>query len=146
MARYRSISSATFGDSRTSFAAAPRGYLSEHLPHSAVPIAELQGAWEWKQHLKSHFAGRTLRGYRTHMGSQLLTELAKRLGRRTVANTKNLMSAIFTHAVNVGLIETNVCHDMKPLVRTNRQSRGAPAGACRSPATRTPYTPACSKE
>ena len=72
----------------------------------------------WKQHLKPHFAGVTLRDYRTHHGSQLLTTLAKKLGRRTVTNTKNLMSADFTYAVNTGLIETNPCHDMKPLIRT----------------------------
>jgi len=72
----------------------------------------------WKQHLKPHFAGVALKNYRTHHGSQLLTTLAKKLGRRTVTNTKNLMSAIFTYAVNTGLIETNPCHDMKPLIRT----------------------------
>jgi integrase len=72
----------------------------------------------YSKHLKPHFAGKTLRDYRTHMGSQLLTEIAKTLGRRTVTNTKNLMSAVFTHAVNVGLIETNPAHDMKPLIRT----------------------------
>jgi len=72
----------------------------------------------WKQHLKPHFAGVALKDYRTHHGSQLLTTLAKKLGRRTVTNTKNLMSAIFTYAVNKGLIDTNPCHDMKPLIRT----------------------------
>ena len=50
----------------------------------------------WNQHLKPHFAGVKLKDYRTHHGSQLLTTLAKKLGRRTVTNTKNLMSAIFT--------------------------------------------------
>jgi len=72
----------------------------------------------WNQHLKPHFAGVKLKDYRTHHGSQLLTTLAKKLGRRTVTNTKNLMSAIFTYAVNTGVIETNPCHDMKPLIRT----------------------------
>jgi len=60
----------------------------------------------WNQHLKPHFAGVKLKDYRTHHGSQLLTTLAKKLGRRTVTNTKNLMSAIFTLRREHGLIET----------------------------------------
>ncbi|MGA8492844.1 MAG: tyrosine-type recombinase/integrase [Terriglobales bacterium] len=42
----------------------------------------------------------------------------KEVGSQDRDHAKNLMSAIFTYAVNTGVIETNPCHDMKPLIRT----------------------------
>ena len=72
----------------------------------------------WKQHLKSHFGQMTLTEYRTYIGSKLLTSLAgppSHLGRATLAHIRSLASAIFTHALNLGLIESNPFHDVKVL-------------------------------
>ncbi|MGB0021120.1 MAG: tyrosine-type recombinase/integrase, partial [Candidatus Sulfotelmatobacter sp.] len=69
----------------------------------------------WNQHLKPHFGNMTLREYRTPTGSIFLTLLSKKLARRTVQHVKNLASGIFTHAVNLGAIESNPWHDCKVL-------------------------------
>ena len=72
----------------------------------------------WKQHLKNHFAQMTLTEYRTHIGSKLLTSLAgapSRLGRATLAHIRSLASAVFSHALNLGMIESNPWHDVKVL-------------------------------
>lgn len=71
----------------------------------------------WNQHLKDHFADLTLREYRTHIGSQFLTSLTKKQGRRTIAHVRSLASGVFSHAVNVGLLESNVWHDVKVLAK-----------------------------
>lgn len=71
----------------------------------------------WEQHLKLHFGEMTLKEYRTPIGSQFLTALAKKLGRRTLQHVRSLASGIFTHAVNVGSIESNPWHDVKILGR-----------------------------
>ena len=60
----------------------------------------------------------TLREYRTHVGSKFLTELAKTLCRTTVQHVRSLASGIFSHAVNLGVIEANPWHDVKILGRT----------------------------
>jgi integrase len=69
----------------------------------------------WNQHLKTHFGNRTLREYRTPDGNIFLTTLAKKYSRRTVSHIKNLASGIFTHAVNVGKVDSNPWHDCKVL-------------------------------
>ncbi len=72
----------------------------------------------WGQHLKLHFSDMTLKEYRTHVGSQLLTELAKTLGRHTLQHIRSLASGIFSHAVNLGVIEANPWHDVRILGKT----------------------------
>lgn len=72
----------------------------------------------WNQRLKDHFGTMTLREYRTHHGSVFLTGLKSTLGHRTIQHIKSLCSGIFTHAVNLGLIETNPWHDAKVLGKT----------------------------
>ena len=60
----------------------------------------------------------TLREYRTHIGAQLLTRLAgkpSQLGRQSLNNIRSLASAIFTHAVNTGVVESSPWHDAKVL-------------------------------
>lgn len=79
----------------------------------------------WKQHLKNHFNAMTLREYRTSTGSAFLTGLSKTLGRRTVQHVRSLCSGIFSHAVNLGLIESNPWHDVKVLGKT--KAPGKPA-------------------
>jgi integrase len=69
----------------------------------------------WNKNLKPHFAEMTLREYRTHHGSLFLTKLAKTYGPYTLKNIKNLSSALFTHAINVGKIDSNPWHDCKVL-------------------------------
>jgi integrase len=72
----------------------------------------------WGLHLKPHFGGMTLCEYRTHHGSIFLTALSKRFARRTVQTVRSLVSGIFTHAVNLGAIESNPWHDVKVLGKT----------------------------
>jgi integrase len=69
----------------------------------------------WNKNLKPHFGEMTLREYRTHHGSLFLTQLAKTYGPYTLKNIKNLSSALFTHAINVGKIDSNPWHDCKVL-------------------------------
>jgi integrase len=72
----------------------------------------------WKRWLESHFAGRTLRDYLTADGSLFLTSLAKKkLGRRTIAHVRSLASGIFTHAINLGMLDSNPWHDVKVLAK-----------------------------
>lgn len=69
----------------------------------------------WNRDLKAHFSKITLREYRTHMGSLFLTDLARSYGRRTLAHVRSLASAIFSHAVNTGMLESNPWHDVRIL-------------------------------
>jgi integrase len=89
-------------------------FTVENLRHSTV-----YGYRQvWAQHLESHFGKTTLREYRTHMGSAFLTTLSKTLCRSTVQHVRSLASGIFSHAVNLGLIESNPWHDVKVLGRS----------------------------
>ncbi|MBZ5679186.1 MAG: site-specific integrase [Acidobacteriia bacterium] len=72
----------------------------------------------WNQHLKPHFGNMTLREYRTPTGSVFLTALSKKFARRTVQTVRSLASGIFSHAVNLGAIESNPWHDVKVLGKT----------------------------
>lgn len=72
----------------------------------------------WNQHLQVHFGNMTLKEYRTHMGSAFLTGLARTLGRHTLQHIRALVSGLFSHAVNLGLVESNPCRDMKILGKT----------------------------
>jgi integrase len=83
----------------------------------------------WNQHLKAHFAGVTLQGYRTHVGSALLLSLTKTQVRRTLNHIRSLASGVFTHAVNEGRLESNPWHDVKIL------------GKVRAPKPTHAYTP-----
>lgn len=82
----------------------------------ASTIAGYKGIWS--QRLKDHFAGRMLGEYQTVDGSQYLTSLAKeKLGRRTIAHIRSLASGIFSHAVNLGLLDVNPWHEVKILAK-----------------------------
>jgi integrase len=72
----------------------------------------------WSQRLKEHFDGRMLGEYQTVDGSQYLTALAKeKLGRRTIAHIRSLASGVFSHAVNLGLLDSNPWHEVKILAK-----------------------------
>jgi integrase len=89
-------------------------FAEENLRHSTV-----HGYKQiWKQHLKGHFGATLIRDYKTHHGSLFLTALAKTLGRHTLQHIRSLASGIFSHAVNVGVIESNPWHDCKILGKT----------------------------
>lgn len=89
-------------------------FAEENLRHSTV-----HGYKQiWAQRLKPHFGQMLLKEYKTHMGSLFLTSLAKKLGRHTIQHIRSLASAIFSHAVNVGVIESNPWHDVKVLGKT----------------------------
>ncbi|SRR5216683_958647 len=91
-----------------------RPFTVENLRHSTV----YGYRHVWAQHLEKHFGKTTLREYRTHVGSAFLTGLSKTLCRSTVQHIRSLASGIFSHAVNLGLIESNPWHDVKVLGRS----------------------------
>jgi integrase len=61
----------------------------------------------WNQHLSGHFNGMVLSEYRTHLASVFLLSLTKTQGRQTLNHIRSLMSGIFSHAVNMGLVTVN---------------------------------------
>jgi integrase len=79
----------------------------------------------WGQHLESHLGMTPLKDYKTHMGSLFLTSLSKKLGRHTIQHIRSLASGIFSHAVNVGVIEFNPWHDVKVLGKTKEPGETA---------------------
>jgi len=89
-------------------------FIEANLRHSTV-----HGYKQiWEQHLKGHFGTTLFKDYRTASASLFLTSLAKTLGRHTVQHIRSLASGIFSHAVNVGVIENNPFHDCKILGKT----------------------------
>ena len=95
-----------------------------YLPHlkSDVKASTLNGYQKiWEGHLSNEFAGKTLKQYRTEMGTRFLTALAqgtvtgRQCSPRTVAHVKSLARAMFGHATSIGLIDSNPWHDAKSL-------------------------------
>ncbi|HTZ84568.1 MAG TPA: site-specific integrase, partial [Candidatus Acidoferrales bacterium] len=72
----------------------------------------------WAAHLKKHFGTVLLKDYRTPHGSVFLTSLSKTYAKHTVQSIRSLASGIFSHAVNLGHIESNPWHDVKVLGKT----------------------------
>jgi integrase len=62
----------------------------------------------WKRHLKAHFEGRTFAEYRAHHGTEFILSITKKQNRTTLNHIRALMSAIFSHAVNLGVVEQNL--------------------------------------
>jgi len=120
-------------NSNSSSPAAPTKQIAEFWEHTYLPFAEehlrpatLRGYKQiWSQHLKAHFRQMTLTEYRTPQGSTFLTALAKAQGRRTLQHIRSLASGIFTHAVNLGLIDSNPWHDVKILGKTKAPRKSA---------------------
>jgi integrase len=79
----------------------------------------------WGQHLSTHFGTTALKDYKTPMGSLFLTSLSKKLGRATIQHIRSLASGIFSHAVNVGEIESSPWHDVKVLGKTKEPGETA---------------------
>src|SRR5438552_844395 len=89
-----------------------------HRPSSVKGALKL-----WHGTLRDHFAGRTLATYQTHEGSKLLTALALRgLSRNSIAHVRSLASGIFTHAINLGILEHNPWHEVKILAKVKESA------------------------
>jgi integrase len=71
----------------------------------------------WESTLKSHFGSIALKDYRTPDATVFLTGIAKTVGQRTVSNIRSVASAIFSHAVALGVIDSNPWHDAKVLCK-----------------------------
>lgn len=79
----------------------------------------------WKLYLKDRLGNRKLREYQTHEGSQLLTDLVSKptrslrrgLGPLTLQHTRSLASGIFSHAVNLGMMDRNPWSEVKVLAK-----------------------------
>lgn len=71
----------------------------------------------WKLYLEPSLGKRLLRDYKTHEGSALLTGLVPRLRAVALQHVRSLGSGIFTHAVNLGLIDRNPWSDVKVLAK-----------------------------
>jgi integrase len=101
-----------------------------YLPHlqSEVKPSTLNGYKKvWKTHLSGEFAGKTLKAYRTGMGTAFLTKLAKNgnngekpLGSHAIAHVKSLARAMFGYAAALELIESNPWHDAKSLAKPKK--------------------------
>jgi integrase len=71
----------------------------------------------WRKYLERPLGKERLRDYRAVHGSRLLTQLAARLNRNTLANVRSLASGMFSHAAALGFIEQNPWRDAKVLVK-----------------------------
>jgi len=76
----------------------------------------------WKLYLKDQLSKWKLREYKTPDGSRLLSGLTekRKLGSATLSHTRSLASGIFSHALNLGLIEANPWHDVVNLARVKK--------------------------
>jgi len=67
----------------------------------------------WNQHLKGHFASRTLQEFEPHMGTQFLQSLTGTQGKSTLKHIKALGSSLFKRAVIEQRIKVNPWHDVQ---------------------------------
>ncbi len=109
----------------------PELLVSDFFLHTYLPWVEankkrstiLSYKQIWAQHLKSHFDSKTLGGYRTSDASKFLTGLAESgLGRNTISHVRSSMSGIFSHSVNLGLIDRNPVSEAKSLSKAKAPS------------------------
>jgi integrase len=89
-------------------------FVKRHLKPSTVDGYEEV----WRNHLKDHFADRTLAEHEPVHGNRLLNEkLDGGYGKRTLAHIRSLASGIFTHAINDGLLRVNPWSAVKTKVK-----------------------------
>ena len=74
----------------------------------------------WELYLEPALAGKTLQAFETHEGSALLTALSKRLTQNSLSHVRSLASAIFSHAVNLGVIARNPWREVKVLAKVRK--------------------------
>jgi integrase len=109
-----------------------------------LPLIKEERSWAthrtyerlWHQYLQPHFAGRALRRYRTVDGNEWLTSLVKGEGRtrngerRRPLNSssyglvRSIASGIFTHAINVGILDVNPFANVRLMVRVKEHEQG----------------------
>lgn len=78
----------------------------------------------WSQRLKPHFGSTCLAEYRTSDASKFLTGLADSgLGRNAISHIRSLASGIFSHAVNLGSLDTNPLREAKCLSKAKPPAR-----------------------
>jgi integrase len=93
---------------------------AEFLPHAEGnlrPSSVKSYKQIWRQHLEAELGAVRLDEYRTHQASAFLTELSRKLGRRTIAHVRGLMSSLFSMAVNLGKAEQNPMRDCRSLAK-----------------------------
>jgi integrase len=78
-------------------------FIRENKRHSTVDAYE--NLWHGK--LEKHFGTRTLSEYKPSDGYKHLMGLKGRLNRNSLFHVRSLASGIFSHAVNLGLIDQN---------------------------------------
>lgn len=66
----------------------------------------------WKTHLKAHFTGRKLADYGRGDGFAFLVSLVPKLSANSLQHVRNLASGLFSHAVNLNLVEHNIWADV----------------------------------
>lgn len=89
-----------------------------HLERNAKPSTVHGYRKLWQCYLETEFSGKALNRYSTVMATRFLTQLAENgLGTRTVNHVRSLMSGLFSHAVQLGHIETNPIRESKALTR-----------------------------
>jgi integrase len=76
----------------------------------------------WNLYLKEQLSHWKMREYKTPDGSRLLSGLTekRKLGSATLSHARSLASGIFSHALNLGLIEANPWHDVVNLARVKK--------------------------
>ena len=91
-------------------------YAKEFLPYCERKLkpSSVHGYKKlWSGVLERHFEGRTLAGYKTHHGSEFLTNLAPRLSRNSLSHVRGLASSMFSIAVNKGVIDRNPWREVR---------------------------------
>jgi integrase len=63
--------------------------------------------------LRAHFGTRTLSEYKASDGYKYLLSLKPRLNRTSLAHVRSLASAVFGHAVNLGVIDSNAWRNFR---------------------------------
>jgi integrase len=104
--------------------------IGEFWDKTYLPWAEQNLRWStvdgykktWALYLKDALSHHKLREYKTPQGSRLLSDLTekKKLGTATLSHARSLASGIFSHALNLGLIESNPWHDVVNLARVKK--------------------------
>lgn len=89
--------------------------ISDFFDHEYLPFIRANKrhstiyAYEnlWRGQLEQHFGTRTLAEYRPSDGFKYLMSLKPKLNRNSLARVRSLASAIFGHAVNTGILDSN---------------------------------------
>jgi integrase len=95
--------------------------VNDFFDHTYLPFARENKrfstvyAYEnlWNGKLRAHFGTRTLSEYKASDGYKYLLSLKSRLNRTSLAHVRSLASAVFGHAVNLGVIDSNAWRNFR---------------------------------